>query len=197
MARIAPTSRQKLSFLIFILIGSFILYLDVTTNSFQNVKNGFKALKISTYYLGREYTIEPIKFFIKFSKNKNDLINENENLKKALDLSYLNNYLISNENIFYKDKEIIKTYADYKFSSSYNIAKLKNIDPNMYKCCDRHRMILEIIESNNYDFIESVVFNDQGIVGHIIDENIFFEVLLLTDTSHSLPIKSEPKRISI
>ena len=40
MARIAPTSRQKLSFLIFILIGSFILYLDVTTNSFQNVKNG-------------------------------------------------------------------------------------------------------------------------------------------------------------
>ena len=192
MARIAPTSRQKLSFLIFILIGSFILYLDVTTNSFQNVKNGFKALKISTYFLTREYTIEPIKFFIKFSKNKNDLINENENLKKALDLSYLNNYLISNENIFYKDKEIIKTYADYKFSSSYNIARLKNIDPNMYKCCDRHRMILEIIESNNYDFIESVVFNDQGIVGHIIDENIFFEVLLLTDTSHSLPIKSEP-----
>ena len=53
-------------------------------------------------------------------------------------------------------------------------------------------MILEIIESNNYDFIEGVVFNDQGIVGHIIDENIFFEVLLLTDTSHSLPIKSEP-----
>ena len=192
MARIAPTSRQKLSFLIFILIGSFILYIDITTNSFQNVKNGFKALKISTYFLTREYTIEPIKFFIKFSKNKNDLINENENLKKALDLSYLNNYLISNENIFYKDKEIIKTYADYKFSSSYNIAKLKNIDPNMYKCCDRHRMILEIIESNNYDFIESVVFNDQGIVGHIIDENIFFEVLLLTDTSHSLPIKSEP-----
>ena len=61
MARIAPTSRQKLSFLIFILIGSFILYLDVTTNSFQNVKNGFKSFKISSSYFAKEISIEPLK----------------------------------------------------------------------------------------------------------------------------------------
>lgn len=191
MARIAPTPGQKLSFLISFLIGALILYLDITTNSFQTIKNGFQSFKITTHYIAREFSIEPLKFLIQFSKNKNELISENKNLKEALDLSYLNNYLISNENIFYRDQEIIKkTYEDKKFSKSYNIAKLKSINPNMYKCCDRHRMFLEINEGNGHKFFESVVFNNQGIVGQIIDENKFYEVLLLTDIAHSLPIKS-------
>ena len=78
MARIAPTSRQKFSFLIFILIGSFILYLDVTTNSFQNVKNGFKALKISSFYIAKEISIEPLKSIVNLSKSKIKLVEENK-----------------------------------------------------------------------------------------------------------------------
>ena len=192
MARIAPTPGQKLSFLIFTIISAIVLYFDITTNSFNSIKNEFKSFKISVKYVVKVSTFEPIQSLVKSFRNKDELISENKILREALDLSYLNNYMISRENIFYKDKEIIKKiHMNSEFSSTYNIAKLRNIDPNMYKCCDRHRMFLEIIKSNDHNFLESAVFNYQGIVGHIIDDNKFYEVLLLTDIAHSLPIKLE------
>ena len=64
----------------------------------------------------------------------------------------------------------------------------------MYKCCDKHRMFIEVYGSSKHGYIESIVFNTSGIVGQVIDKNKFSEVLLLTDTSHSLPIKSESNR---
>ena len=43
MARAAPTLGQKLSFIFFIILGSLILYIDITSNNFQSIKNGFKS----------------------------------------------------------------------------------------------------------------------------------------------------------
>ena len=190
MARISPTRGQKLIFILYILLGVGILYLDITSNNFQSVKNGFKSFKISTYYFLNQITIEQIKHLGERTKSKKLLINENEMLKEALDLSYLNNYLIAKENNFYKDYEIIKYAAksnDYK--PSYKIAQLKNFDPNIFNCCDRHRMFVEVISDKNEDFNEFMVFNASGIIGQIIHTNKYSEVLLLTDISHSLPIK--------
>ncbi len=190
MARTAPTPGQKISFIMLTLISTLILYLDLTSNNFQNIKNGFKAFKISSFYILKEISIEPIKSIISFTKSKDDLLEENKNLKAALELSYLNNYLVSKENIFYKDKEIIKNAhdkGDYKFA--YDVAYLKSIDPNMFICCDKHRMFIEIKGNNDASYNESIVFNSEGILGQIINESKFYEVLLLTDISHSLPIK--------
>ena len=195
MARTAPTPSQKISFILLILMSSLILYLDLTSNNFQNIKNGFKAFKISSSYIAKEISIEPIKSIINFSKSKDDLLEENKNLKAALELSYLNNYLVSKENIFFKDKEIIKNVhdkGDYKFA--YDVANLKSIDPNMFMCCDKHRMFIEIKGNNDASYIESMVFNSEGILGQIINESKFYEVLLLTDISHSLPIKLESNK---
>ena len=195
MARTAPTPGQKISFIMLVLISILILYLDLTSNNFQNIKNGFKAFKISSSYIAKEISIEPIKSIISFSKSKDDLLEENKNLKAALELSYLNNYLVSKENIFYKDKEIIKNAhdkGDYKFA--YDVANLKSIDPNMFMCCDKHRMFIEIKGNNDASYIESIVFNSEGILGQIITESKFYEVLLLTDISHSLPIKLESNK---
>ena len=195
MARTAPTPGQKISFITLMLISTLILYLDLTSNNFQNIKNGFKAFKISSLYVAKEISIEPIKSIISFSKSKDDLLEENKNLKAALELSYLNNYLVSKENIFYKDKEIIKNAhdkGDYKFA--YDVAYLKSIDPNMFMCCDKHRMFIEIKGNNDASYDESIVFNSEGILGQIINESKFYEVLLLTDISHSLPIKLESNK---
>ena len=195
MARTAPTPSQKISFILLILTSSLILYLDLTSNNFQNIKNGFKAFKISSFYIAKEISIEPIKSIINLTKSKDDLVEENKNLKSALELSYLNNYLISKENIFYKDEEIIKNVhdkGDYKFA--YDVANLKSIDPNMFICCDKHRMFIEIKGNNDASYIESMVFNSEGILGQIINESKFYEVLLLTDISHSLPIKLESNK---
>ena len=59
----------------------------------------------------------------------------------------------------------------------------------MYKCCDQHRMFIEIKQNSDNLYLESIVFNAEGLVGQIIGESKFYEVLLLTDISHSLPIK--------
>ena len=190
MARAAPTPGQKLSFIFFIILGSLILYIDITSNNFQSIKNGFKSFKISSSYIAKEISIEPLKSIFSLSKSKSQLIEENKGLRDALELSYLNNYLISKENIFFKDKEIIKkahNQNNYKFE--YDIAYLKSLDPNMYKCCDKHRMFIDIKQNSDNLYVESVVFNTEGLVGQIIGESKFYEVLLLTDISHILPIK--------
>ena len=190
MARAAPTPGQKLSFIFFIILGSLILYIDITSNNFQSIKNGFKSFKISSFYIAKEISIEPLKSIFNLSKSKSQLVEENKDLREALELSYLNNYLISKENIFFKDKEIIKkAHNDNNYKFEYDIAYLKSIDPNMYKCCDQHRMYIDIKQNSDNLYVENIVFNTEGIVGQIIDESKFYEVLLLTDISHSLPIK--------
>ena len=61
----------------------------------------------------------------------------------------------------------------------------------MYKCCDKHRMYIEVYGNSKHGYVDSIVFNSTGILGQVIDKDQFSEVLLLTDTSHSLPIKSK------
>ena len=192
MARISPTPGQKLTFVFLTLLSALILYLDITTNNFDNIKNGFKSAKITSFYIAKNISIEPIKSLISLSKSKDELIKENKDLKKALNNSYLNNYLISRENIFFKDQEIIrKAYDDTEYDFEYAVAQLRSINPNMYKCCDKHRMFIEVYGTSKHGYVESIVFNSSGILGQVIDKDKFAEVLLLTDISHSLPIKSE------
>ena len=191
MARISPTRGQKLLFLIYILTGICILYFDITSNNFQLIKNGFKSFKISSSYFLNQITVEQFKNLKERSKSKKFLLEENENLKNALDLSYLNNYLITKENKFYKDHDIIKYPSlDKSTQSPFKIAQLRSFDPNTFNCCDRHRMFIEIISDDENNFKEFMVFNSSGIIGQIIHSNKYSEVMLLTDISHYIPLKS-------
>ena len=191
MARISPTRGQKLLFLIYILTGICILYFDITSNNFQLIKNGFKSFKISSSYFLNQITVEQFKNLKERSKSKKFLLEENENLKDALDLSYLNNYLITKENKFYKDHDIIKYPSlDKSAQSPFKIAQLRSFDPNTFNCCDRHRMFIEIISDDENNFKEFMVFNSSGIIGQIIHSNKYSEVMLLTDISHYIPLKS-------
>ena len=191
MARISPTRGQKLLFLIYILTGICILYFDITSNNFQLIKNGFKSFKISSSYFLNQITVEQFKNLKERSKSKKFLLEENENLKDALDLSYLNNYLITKENKFYKDHDIIKYPSlDKSTQSPFKIAQLRSFDPNTFNCCDRHRMFIEIISDDENNFKEFMVFNSSGIIGQIIHSNKYSEVMLLTDISHYIPLKS-------
>ena len=190
MARISPTPSQKILYLLCIFIGIGLLYVDYKTDYFKKIKYSYKSLVISTSFILKNYTIEPIKKNINQFKTRKTLINENENLKKALDVSYLNNYLISRENKFYKDKNFIKHPFDENKISKYSVAKVKDIDPNIFNCCDKHRMYIEIISNNKQIEKESVVFNSSGIIGQVSNDGKYLEVILLTDISHSIPIKS-------
>tara|TARA_B100001109_G_scaffold188912_1_gene155598 strand:- start:88 stop:504 length:417 start_codon:yes stop_codon:yes gene_type:complete len=51
-------------------------------------------------------------------------------------------------------------------------------------------MYIEIISNYKQIEKESVVFNSSGIIGQVSNEGKYLEVILLTDVSHSIPIKS-------
>tara|TARA_B100001250_G_scaffold414229_1_gene451411 strand:+ start:431 stop:1267 length:837 start_codon:yes stop_codon:yes gene_type:complete len=192
MARKTPTPGQKILYLLLVIFGSIIFYFDFNTNSLQSIRNGYTSFKISSLFLIREGAIDPIKNIFNITRSKQKLIDENKNLKEALDISYLNNYLISKENIFYKDKNIIQyPLKKEEDSLTYSVAKIKDINHNVFNCCDHHRMYIEIISSDLSSNLESIVFNNSGIVGHVISDDNYLEVMLLTDIDHSIPIKSE------
>ena len=192
MSRISPTPGQKILYFLLVSLSAGILYVDINTNYFQEIKHGYKSLKISSIYILKNISIEPVRGFLNLTKSKKVLLEENKNLKKALDASYLNNYLISRENSFYKDDNVLKyPYLDYDLKANYSLAKLKDIDPNIFKCCDKHRMYIELFtNTKEQSNSESVVFNKSGIIGQITNNGNYLEVILLTDVSHSIPIKS-------
>ena len=190
MARITPSRSQKILYLFCIFTGLGILYTDFKTDNLQKIRYGYESLVISSTYFIKSYTTDFIKKSINLRKTKKDLVEENKRLKDALDVSYLNNYLISRDNIFYKDENVIKYPFDNYLNNEYSLAKLKDLDPNVFNCCDKHRMYLEIISKNKKIEKESVVFNSSGIIGQVLNEGKYLEVILLTDTSHSIPIKS-------
>ena len=52
-------------------------------------------------------------------------------------------------------------------------------------------MYIELFSnSKEQSNLESVVFNKSGIIGQITNDGNYLEVILLTDVSHSIPIKS-------
>ena len=50
---------------------------------------------------------------------------------------------------------IIKHPFDENRVNEYSIAKLKDIDPNVFNCCDKHRMYIEIISNNKTKNLKS------------------------------------------
>ena len=194
MARNTPTPGQKISYFLVILFGVFLLYLDINTNTFNSVKNVFSSFKISSSYLLKKYSIDQITELSRLFKSKDYLSKENKMLKEQLDESYLNNFVISREkSFFYDHSSLNKIINDNEFIESYSLAKLKSFNPNIFNCCDKHRMYIEIIQNSNKDIKEGAVFNETGIIGQIVNNKSFYEVMLLTDTKSSIPLTNSKK----
>ena len=191
MTRISPSPGQKIIYLLLILLGGFILYVDINTNNFKNIKNGFNSFKISSHFLIKSFSINPIIDFKNHFQYKDRLIKENNQLNIALEKSYVEKYVISQDSKFFKDTKFLEDAANQNsINKPYHIAQLKKLDPNIFNCCDKHRMHIQLLTESNESFIEGVVFNSAGIIGHIIHDKNYKEVILLTDTSHFLPIKN-------
>ena len=191
MARTSPTPGQKIIYFIFIILGVAVLYTDINTKLFSGIKNNFQSLKISSFYIIKNITINPARDFIQLIQAKQKLMDENQQLREKLDETYLKNFLISKENTFYVDhSKMIELINDNVTTESFHFAKLGEINPNIFNCCDKHRIYIEIIDRNKEDFIESSVFNLNGIIGQVVGNEPQNEVILLTDTKSSIPIKN-------
>ena len=190
MSRVAPTSGTKVLYFLCITISGFLIYLDLNYKSFEGIKNFYQSFIISSSYLFKSATVEPIKFLYNTSKDKSDLINENKKLKLELDKSYISNFIISRDSKFFADDDSIKRFLDTNnINEVFYLAKLEYFDTELYMCCSKHRAFIKTYK-NNKNLIGSPVINNMGIIGHIIYGDSLSEVLLLTDIDHVMPIMS-------
>jgi rod shape-determining protein MreC len=170
--------------------SGLFLYIDLNYKSFAGIKYFYQSFSISSFFILKNVTIEPLKYLYEVSKDKTELINENKRLKQQLDESYISNFIISRDSKFFIDDESIKNFLELNnLKKVYHLAKLQYFDTEMYMCCSKHRAFIQTIK-NNKDHIGSAVINEDGIIGQIIYGDDLSEVLLLTDSEHILPIVS-------
>ena len=190
MSRVVPTPGSKLLYFFFVCISGLFLYIDLNYKSFEAVKNFYQSFIISSKFLIKSATVQPITFLYEVTKDKSDLINENKKLKLELDKSFISNFIISNDSKFFIDDEAIKNLLNINnIEKIFYLAKLQYFDTEMYFCCSKHRAFIKTYNFNN-DLIGSPVVNENGIIGQVIHGNSLNEVLLLTDIDHVLPIVS-------
>jgi len=191
MARNSPTPGQKIIYFIFIILGISVLYIDINTKIFSGLKNNFQSFKISSSFVIKNISVKPLKEFIQLLASKQKLIDQNTILREKLDESYLTNFLITKENTFYTDHtKVLKAIKDDLVIESFHFAKLRQIDPNIFNCCDKHRIYIEILDKNKENFKEAAVLNFNGIIGQVVGNGSQNEVILLTDVKSSIPIKN-------
>jgi len=192
MARVAPNSGSKAIYLLCILSGSILLYLDIAYKSFDSIKNTYISTTITSTYLLKKITVDPFIYIYELSLSKSHLINENKNLQAALDKSYLENFIVSRGDKFFMDDVAIKALiSKYEIDKVFHASKIKYFDTTKYFCCDTHIMYIEVISSSGINFTGSAVVNSEGIIGQVISDNGVKQVLLLTDTSHYIPLETE------
>ena len=190
MSRVAPTSGTKVLYLLLIIISGFLIYIDLKHKSFEGIKNFYQSFIISSSYIFKSATVEPIKLLYQISKDKSELINENKKLKLELDNSRISNFIISRDSKFFADDDSINRFLDINnINEVFHLAKLEYFDTELYMCCSKHRAFIKTYK-NNKNLIGSPVINDMGIIGHIIYGDSLSEVLLLTDIDHVMPIMS-------
>ena len=192
MSRVAPTRGSKTLSFLFISLSALLLYLDTTYKSFESIKNIYKSFAISTSYILKKSTIDPISYIYELSLDKSYLLKENKELKLALDKSHLSNFIISKDSNFFANDKLIKNFLTKNdISNIFYLSKIKSFDTQLYFCCSQHRVFIEIFNKPNMSLVGSAVINSSGILGQIIHDVGVQEVLLLTDKSHVLPVESE------
>ena len=192
MSRVAPTRGSKTLSFLFISLSALLLYLDTTYKSFESIKNIYKSFAISTSYILKKSTIDPISYIYELSIDKSYLLKENKELKLALDKSHLSNFIISKDSNFFANDKLIENFLTKNdISNIFYLSKIKSFDTQLYFCCSQHRVFIEIFNKPNISLVGSAVINSSGILGQIIHDAGVQEVLLLSDKSHVLPVESE------
>lgn len=189
MARLPDKSSRFLLISVFVLCCTF-LFLDFRFNSFKPVQNFYNSTSIFLKIFSRELLFSPFNNTISATIKSSSLRKENQKLKEELNYQLIKNYVILNNEILNENFFSRQTNHDNNHSELIP-AKVASFDVGKYFCCDKHRVFLT---SEVNEEVESyqVVINHEGIVGQTIKINQnLFEVILLSDKSHKIPLQSE------
>lgn len=193
MARSTPTRSHKFQFLFFILLSLFFLYLDINNKSFNGLKVFYKTSSISISTFFKDAVKKPFLYIYDFSKSKDKLLREKNELRDLLNQSQLSNFFLINNSNFYIYEDLHKEFLEKNdVNELFILTRLVNFDANAYFCCDKHRLFIKPLDKSIDTPMLSPVFNSSGLIGQTINhKNLVSEVIILSDTSHSLPVKIE------
>ena len=188
MARLPDRSSRFVLISTFIICAS-ILFIDLRFGFFKPVQNFYNSSSIFIKIFSSESIARPLYGLLSSIWDTKKVKEENQILKKELNKQLIENYIISN-------KEILNRNIFFDLINSENIdselvpAKVVRFDINQYRCCDKHRMFLLPEVTSQIDSFK-VVINSEGIIGQTIKVNKnLFEVILLSDKDHKMPIQN-------
>ena len=189
MARLPDKSSRVILISVFVFCSSF-LFLDFRFNTFKPIQDFYNSTSIFIKVFSKEAIFSPISNLASSLVNSKTIKEENDELRAELNYQLIENYIISkkaiiNKNIFFGEVDI------EKINSTLIPSKVERFDVNQYFCCDKHRIFLAPEIDHEVDSFK-VVINSEGIIGQTIKINHnLFEVILLSDKDHSIPIQNE------
>ncbi len=191
MARYTPTNTPIRNYAIAFFLSVFFLYADITYKTFAPLRGIVNASSLYIQVSSRSI-FENISFTFSSLKQNKYLLQENKKLRDQARQTDIKD-LIEEKNIKERTQVIDfkKTLSNTFISNGINIFKIASMDLRNYLCCSSHKLFLhnpnKIKIEKNFS-----VFAGTSFVGQTKKTySNFIEVILLSDTEHVLPIKSD------
>ena len=191
MARSTPTYTPVRNYAIGFFLSVSLLFGDIRYEAFAPVRGFVNASTLYAQMISNGIFENISSTFSSFQRNRNILLKNKELKDKILEINTKDfiNRKDSEEKLkiinFYKDS------IDLLRNNNFNIYKIASIDLRNYLCCSTHRIFLK--NTNNVSVDTNLpVFARGSFIGQTKDTYLnIIEVILFSDTSHVLPVKSK------
>ena len=191
MARYTPTNTPIRNYAIAFFLSVFFLYTDISHQTFAPLRGIMNASSLYVQVISKSI-VQNISFTFASIRQNKYLLQENKKLREqTLQLS-LKDFIEKKDND--EKTQVIdfqETLSSTFKSNGINVFKIASIDLRNYFCCSSHKVFLH---NPNKIKIEKnfPVFAGNSFVGQTRKTYMnFIEVILLSDTEHVLPIKSD------
>ena len=191
MARYTPTNTPIRNYAIAFFLSVFFLYTDISHQTFAPLRGIMNASSLYVQVISKSI-VQNISFTFSSIKQNKYLLQENKKLREQTLQIGLKDFIEKKDNG--EKTQVInfqKTLSSTFKSNGINIFKIASIDLRNYFCCSSHKVFLH---NPNKIKIEKnfPVFAGNSFVGQTRKTYMnFIEVILLSDTEHVLPIKSD------
>ncbi|MFL2724330.1 MAG: rod shape-determining protein MreC [Gammaproteobacteria bacterium] len=191
MARYTPTNTPIRNYAIAFFLSVFFLYTDISHQTFAPLRGIMNASSLYVQVISKSI-VQNISFTFASIRQNKYLLQENKKLREqTLQLS-LKDFIEKKDND--EKTQVIdfqETLSSTFKSNGINVFKIASIDLRNYFCCSSHKVFLhnpnKIKIKKNFP-----VFAGNSFVGQTHKTYMnFIEVILLSDTEHVLPIKSD------
>ncbi len=190
MARSTPTYTPVRNYAIGFFLSALLLFSDINYGAFASLRGFVNASSLYAQIISKGIFENTRTTFSSFQRNRN-ILQENKKLKEKILQIKTKDFIDRKDNEeklkiinFYKDS------IDLLRNKNGDIYKISSIDLRNYLCCSTHRIFLKNTDDVSVDS-NLPVFAGESFIGQTKGTYLnIIEVILFSDASHVLPIKS-------